>query len=191
MTDGTSPDRQRAWVRLTEAVLDDLRTLAHRDPQIVRWCLKKMLLLERDPMAGEPLLGGLVGFRRLVVSDRHWRIVWRVTEVSAGETLIDIAEVWAAGARAEAEVYQEMERRLQALGDSPRTRQLHEVVAVMGRIGRGVTVEPEPLPTQHLPPWLVAALTTTVGLDREQVDAMTHGEAMARLQDHWSTPPPS
>jgi mRNA interferase RelE/StbE len=83
-------------VRLTEPAIDDLHALARKDPQIVRWCLKKMLLLERDPMAGEPLLGGLIGFRRLVVSDRHWRIVWRVVEDDASGTLVDIAEVWAA-----------------------------------------------------------------------------------------------
>lgn len=188
---GEPPSAQRAWVRLTEPAIDDLKALARKDPQIVRWCLKKMLLLERDPMAGEPLLGGLIGFRRLVVSDRHWRIVWRITRGEDGAATVDIAEVWAAGVRADSEVYEEMEQRLRTLGNTPQARQLHDVVATLGRIGRGVDVPAEPEPAEPLPAWLVTALTTTVGLAREDVEAMTHNEAMATLQAHWSTPPPS
>lgn len=176
-------------MRLTEPAIDDLHALARKDPQIVRWCLKKMLLLERDPMAGEPLLGGLIGFRRLVVSDRHWRILWRVVEDETGEVIIDIAEVWAAGARAGSEVDAEMEQRLESLGDTPRARKLYDVVVALGRIGRGVGASAEPEPTDPLPAWLVTALTTTVGLPREDVEAMTHDEARERLQAHWSTPP--
>jgi len=176
-------------VRLTEPAVDDLHVLARKDPQIVRWCLKKMLLLERDPMAGEPLLGGLVGFRRLVVSDRHWRIVWRVVAEETGEAVVDIAEVWAAGARAESAVYQEMERRIEDLGDTPQAQRLHEVVTALGRIGRGIAAASEPRLAEPLPAWLVTALTTTVGLPRDAVEAMTHTEAMEQLQAHWSTPP--
>ena len=176
-------------MRLTEPAIDDLHALARKDPQIVRWCLKKMLLLERDPMAGEGLLGNLIGFRRLVVSDRHWRIVWRVVDDEAGPTMIDVAEVWAAGARAESEVYLEMEQRIGTLGDTPVARQLHDVVALLGRTARGIEVSAEPEPTEPLPTWLVTALTTTVGLSREVVDPMTHTEAMERLQAHWSAPP--
>jgi len=50
----------------------------------------------------------------------------------------------------------------------------------------GTSAEPEP--AEPLPAWLVTALTTTVGLSPEVVAAMTHTEAMARLQAHWSTP---
>jgi len=181
-------DDQRAWVRLIDPAVDDLRALARRDPQIVRWCLKKMLLLQRDPMAGQPLLGGLVGFRRLVVSDRHWRVVWRVVEDEAGSITIDVAEVWAVGARAESEVYQEMERRIRDLGDAPHARQLHEVVTLLERVGRGIIASVEPQPQEPLPAWLVSALTTTVGLPRAEVEAMAHAEAMQRLQAHWSNP---
>ena len=52
-----------AYVRLTEPAIDDLRRLQRADPQVVRWALKKMLLLERNPNAGAPLLGALVGYR--------------------------------------------------------------------------------------------------------------------------------
>ena len=43
-------------VRLTDDAVEDLQTLFKADPQIVRWALKKMIQLERDPNAGDPLL---------------------------------------------------------------------------------------------------------------------------------------
>lgn len=180
----------RAWVRLTEPAIDDLRGLFRRDPQIVRWCVKKMLLLERDPQAGEPLLGGLVGFRKLVVSDRHWRIVWRVTVGRAGRTVIDIAEVWAAGARADAEVYAEMSRRLQSLGDDPETRSLKDVVATLGRLAGQFDVATEPS-SDPVPEWVVNALIGSAGLSLVEVMEMTAEEAMLALQTFWSSPPES
>ena len=40
----------------------DLQRLARKgDPQVVRWALKKCLLLERNPAAGEEPRGGLDG----------------------------------------------------------------------------------------------------------------------------------
>ena len=183
-----------AWVRLTAPAVDDLHALMRRDPQIVRWCLKKMLLLERNPRAGEPLLGGLIGFRKLTVSDRHWRIVWRDATDEVGGHVIEVAEVWAAGARADAEVYAEMNRRLAALGDSPQTRPLQHVIEALGRIAGGLGARAEPSPAEPAPPgpvpgWVANALVGAVGLDPDDVAAMTPDEAMARLQQHWSTPP--
>ncbi|MCW2132330.1 type II toxin-antitoxin system RelE family toxin [Arthrobacter sp. VKM Ac-2550] len=72
-----------AVVRLTDDAIADLRRLQKKDPQIVRWAFKKMLLLERPAHAGEPLLGSLIGFRKLAVGDRDWRIVWRVNRAHA------------------------------------------------------------------------------------------------------------
>ena len=66
-------------VRLSEDAIADLHRLGKKDPHIVRTVFKKMLLLERSTNAGEPLLGALLGFRKLIVGDRDWRIVWRVT----------------------------------------------------------------------------------------------------------------
>lgn len=34
------------------------------DPQVVRWALKKCLLLEKNPEAGEQLRGALIGYRK-------------------------------------------------------------------------------------------------------------------------------
>lgn len=69
------PQDRLCIVRLTEDAVSDLHRLHKKDPQIVRSVFKKMLLLEKSPEAGEPLLGALVGFRKLVVGDRDWRIV--------------------------------------------------------------------------------------------------------------------
>ncbi len=52
----------RAYVRLIEPAVHDLERLLRIDTQVVRWALKKMLLLERDPLAGRPLLGELIEY---------------------------------------------------------------------------------------------------------------------------------
>ena len=118
----------RAYVRLIEPAFEDLRRLLALDPQIVRWALKKMLLLERHPDAGEPLLGGLVGWRKLIIGNRDWRLVWRITHDDLGATVIEVAEVWAVGARADAEVYAEMVSRVESLPKTPMTLTLVEVI---------------------------------------------------------------
>ena len=82
-------------VRLTDDAVEDLLRLKRKDPQIVRAVLKKMLLLARSPKAGEPLLGSLVGFRKLVVGNRDYRIIWRETRDVDQTPVLVIAEVWA------------------------------------------------------------------------------------------------
>lgn len=125
-------NQPNAAVRLTEPAIVDLRSLFRRDPQIARRCLSKILLLERSPEAGEPLLGGLIRFRRLTISGH--RIVWRVTASEAEGTVIDIAEVRATGARADAEVYAELNRRSQLLGDTYEAQSLRDMVSIVGRL---------------------------------------------------------
>jgi mRNA interferase RelE/StbE len=178
-----------AYVRLTDDAVADLERLARKDPQIVRWCVKKMLLLERSPLAGEPLLGDLIGFRKLVVGDRSWRIVWRVLSDEAGAVVIDIAEVWAAGARADAEVYEEVRRRMKDLGAEAAPRPLADVLPALGRLfdDLGAAVEPVAAPAPGTPEWLVERVVKTVGLDRAEVASMTPDEAMSVLENHWST----
>ena len=63
---GRHPEARRVRVRFTDPAFEDLRVMARKgDPQVVRAALKKCLLLERDPEAGEPLKGGLIGYRKL------------------------------------------------------------------------------------------------------------------------------
>jgi hypothetical protein len=94
------------------------------DPQVVRWALKKMIHLEQDPEAGDALLGGLTGWRKISVGDRDWRLVWRVTYDEGGASIVHVAEVWAYGARSDAEVYAEMEGRIATAPTTPQTRAL-------------------------------------------------------------------
>ena len=116
---GRHPLATSVVVRLIEPAVEDLQVLLKRDPQIVRWALKKMLLLERDPEAGEALRGGLIGWRKLTVSDRDWRVIWRVTHDQSGRVVVEyVAEVWAVGARSDAEVYAEMADRVSTFGQT-------------------------------------------------------------------------
>jgi mRNA interferase RelE/StbE len=171
----------RAYVRLTKPAFGDLERLIAVDPQIVRWALKKMLLLERDPDAGRPLLGDLIGWRKLVVGDRDWRIVWRVTTDEHANTVIEIAEVWAVGARADAEVYAEMNDRIAALGDNPTTQALSSVIAQLGRASGGITAADEPAP-DPVPPWLVDRLVHQLHMTPDEAARLTGAEAMQRWE---------
>jgi len=169
-------------VRLTDPAVEDLRRLLKHDPQIVRWALKKMLLLERDPEAGRELLGALIGWRKLTVADRDWRVVWRVTYDDAGAVIVDVAEVWAVGARSDKEVYREMEQRVAGLPDSPQTQALAEVVSRFGKVAAGIQAAHEPAPEPALPDWLRDRLTNQVGLMPDRVDELSLEEAV----DLWS-----
>lgn len=180
---GPPSGQTRAYVRLTDPAVEDMERLLAKDPQIVRWALQKMLLLERNPQAGEPLLGGLIGWRKLTVGNRDWRIVWRVSEDSAGAVTITIAEVWAVGARSDAEVYDEMTTRIADLSDGPETRALRSVVQLLGRhVDRPElhrTAEPVHDP---VPSWLQVRLVHTAKLSVDEVESMTGEAAMARWE---------
>lgn len=176
-------------VRLTEPAFGDLQTLMRLDPQIVRWALKKMLLLERDPQAGEVLHGVLIGWRKLVVGDRGWRVVWRVTHDVAGVVVVDVAEVWAVSARSDQTVYKEMTSRVATLPSSPATLALAEVVTRLGRLAQDLGGQPEPAPLEDLPDWLVERLLRQVRLPRDQVARMSLQEAVDAWTQ-WSSRPP-
>jgi mRNA interferase RelE/StbE len=168
-----------AEVWLTDPAIEDLGRL---DGAPLVWALKKMLLLERDPLAGEPLLGPLTGYRKLVVGNRDWRIVWRVRTDERGALTVEIAEVWAVGARSDGEVYAEMERRVASLADTPVRRSLAGVVGELG--ARAKDARPTPVAVVPSPPegWLVERLVHTAGLNRDDVLAMTSEQAV----DAWT-----
>jgi mRNA interferase RelE/StbE len=185
---GRHPAAERCVVRLTEPAFADLRTLMGLDPQIVRWALKKMLLLERDPQAGEALHGALIGWRKLVVGNRDWRVVWRVTHDVAGVVVVDVAEVWAVGARSDQAVYKEMTSRVATLPSSPATLALAEVVTRLGRLAQDLGGQPESVPLEDLPDWLVERLLRQVRLPRDQVARMSLQEAVDAWTQ-WSSRP--
>jgi mRNA interferase RelE/StbE len=184
---GRHPAATTVVVRLTEPAFDDLQALLRLDPQLVRQALKKMLLLERDPQAGESLHGSLSGYRKLVLGDRDRRIIWRVTHDDSGTVIVDVAEVWAVGARRDDEVYDEMRSRVKHMTDSPATVALAEVIERLGRAAASVEAAPEPQ-KEPVPSWLAVRLEQQVGLTSEQVQAMTP-EAALDVWTEWASRP--
>lgn len=146
------------------------------------WALKKMLMLEADPLAGEPLLGSLIGYRKLVVGNRDWRVVWRAIPDERGDVTIEIAEVWAVGARADSEVYNEMTERIASLRDSPVRRSLADILDELGKRAKGLEAQPVHQPPSRPEAWLVDRLVHTAGLRRDYVLAMTSEQAV----DAWT-----
>ncbi len=173
-------------VRLTDDAVEDLQTLFKADPQIVRWALKKMIQLERDPNAGDPLLGGLIGYRKITVGDRDWRVVWRVVPDEAGDFRVEVAEVWAVGYRKDSEVYSEIKQRVADAGSSPRTKALTDVLELFARQARDLTATPEPEKPEPIPKWLTDALIYVVHLRASQVEEMSLEEAEKAWADHIS-----
>src|SRR5216684_4253463 len=73
--------------------------------------LKKLIRLEEvGKDAGLPLGGGITGWRKIVVGDRNWRIIFTT---DAEET---VATVWVIGDRDDSECYQDAQRRVRAVG---------------------------------------------------------------------------
>lgn len=174
-------------VRFTDPAVEDLHLIARKgNPQVVRAALKKCLMLQRDPEAGEPLKGGLIGYRKLVVGDRGWRVIWRVTHDHAGATIVDIAEIWAVGARGDAEVYDEMTRRVKVLEEDPHTVPLAEAIDALGKLAHGLQVQPAP--DEDVPAWLVGVLTNVVGMPAREVPHLSRMQAQ-RIWDSYKTQP--
>lgn len=176
-----------AYIRLTDPAVEDLQRLATHAPQALTWPLKKMLLLEENPSAGEPLLGGLISWRKLTVGDRDWRIVWRPTTDPDSTPVIEVAEVWAVGARSDSEVYEEMAARVTSMPNNPRTVALAEVIERFGKLRAGITPASPPV-KEGLPDWLIDQLVHTAGLRRDLVEGLTLQEAVDAWTA-WTTKP--
>lgn len=171
-------------VRLTEPAFEDLGRLVALDPQIGRWAFKKMLLILRDPFCGQVLRGPLHGWRKLVVGNRDWRVVWRVVAEDTAMIAVDVGEVWAVGARSDDEVYDEMKKRVSQMKESQATFTLAEVIERFGNIVAGIS---SPAPSvepgrELLPNWLVERLRRQVGLPQDEIDGMDLQQAV----DAWT-----
>lgn len=185
-TVGAMPDTPRHPVRFTPDARDDLIRLRRRDPQIVRTVLSKVQILERDPYAGRPLVGNLAGCRKLVVGDRHWRIVWRVITEPDGSTVVEVSEILAIGPRADGEVYDEVRDRIDRLTSSPLAHRLADLLAQFGAATAPET--PDPPPPNPLPDWLVERLTSKAGIPEERVERMSLEEAVDAWTEWTSRP---
>jgi mRNA interferase RelE/StbE len=164
-----------AEVTFTAAAIDDLRRIG---PDAVPEVLKKVLLLVDDAEAGYPLGGELTGFRKLVVGRNTWRIVYRITE----EKTVEVCEVWAVGARADAEVYAEAAARInQATQVRPELIRLADIIDQLGRAAGGIAVE-RPASREPVPDWLAERLIFSAGMRREEVAALDLQEAV----DLWT-----
>lgn len=184
------PDVPGCVVRLTDDAVEDLGALFKADPQIVGWALKKMIQIERDPRAGEALLGGLIGYRKITVGDRDWRVVWRVVEDEAGGYLVEVAEVWAVGYRKDSDVYAEIQARVNSAGPSPKTKALSDVLAMFAKPARGLVATSEPEASEPVPPWLGDVLKRVVGLPADTVEKLSLEEAH-RAWEAYTTGPGS
>jgi len=170
-----------AEVVFTDAALDDLRRIG---PDAVPKVLKKILVLLEAPEAGYPLGGELTGYRKVVAGRNTWRIVYRIT----GNKAVEICEIWAVGARADAEVYAEAIARVKAQG--AQRPQFHRIAAVIERLGRfadNITVA-APTVAEPVPDWLAQRLVDTAGMAREAVAALSLQEAVDLWTDYMSKP---
>jgi mRNA interferase RelE/StbE len=165
-------------VTFTDAAIDDLRRIG---PDAVPKVLRKVLILLDSPDAGYPLGGELTGFRKLVVGRNTWRVVYRVVD----EKQIEICEVWAVGARADAEVYAEATARVRAApGQRLEVRKLADVIERLGKLSGGITAPAR----DPVPDWLAARLIHTVGMAPQDVAALSLQEAVDRWGEHISKP---
>lgn len=186
---GRHPKAVCTVVRLTDDAVEDLERLMHRgDPQVVRWALKKMIHLEQNPEAGDALLGGLLGWRKITVGDRIWRLIWRVTHDDGGAVIVDVAEIWAFGARSDAEVYAEMNARIATAPQTPHTQALTDVLATLGRLTDNIEAIPEAAAPETPPKWLLEALFYVVRLPAARVESMTREDAEQAWLDYTTQP---
>ena len=169
-------------IAFTNDAIDDLRRLG---PDAVPKVLKKVLLLESNPQAGYPLGGALTGFRKLVVGNNTWRIVYRI---EAGA--VEICEVWAVGARADAEVYAQATERVRAGAEKrPNLIGLLGVMERLGKLAGAIELSTSP-PPEPVPGWLADRLIHTAGIPREEVAAMGLQQAVDRWAEFTSEPRP-
>lgn len=91
-------------VELIDEAVVDLAGL-REGGNIKQFCRKLLEIEEKGLQAGEPLGRQLVGWRKLTVGNRNWRIVFRV---NPEET---VATICAIGDRDDAACYEEAQRR--------------------------------------------------------------------------------
>lgn len=109
-------------VELIPEAVDDLRRYA-TSGNLPLFLAKLVRLEEVGEDAGVPLGGGLTGWRKIIVGDRDWRIIFTVDADHA------VAQVWVIGDRADAECYEQAALRVAERGkDDPAASSLAAVM---------------------------------------------------------------
>jgi mRNA interferase RelE/StbE len=96
-------------VELVEEAVGDLGRYA-ASGNLERFLAKLVRLEDAGKEAGLPLGAGLTTWRKIVVGDRNWRIIF---QMNRDET---VATVWVIGDRDDAACYQEAAERVRAMG---------------------------------------------------------------------------
>jgi mRNA interferase RelE/StbE len=121
-----------ARVVLTDEAKEDLRDL---DGSARRLVLRALRKLEDSPESrGAPLgsrrTGNLTGFRKLVVGDRQYRVVYRVEEDRT------VCVIWVIGSRVDEECYRLAMARLQTHATSDLAREMTSALRALWAGGR-------------------------------------------------------
>lgn len=112
-------------VELIDEAVIDLAGLAESGN--IKQFFKKLLEIEANgAMAGEPLGRNLVGWRKLTVGYRNWRIVFRVNHEQT------VATICVIGDREDATCYEEAERRAKQKNDADATSLAASMMEVLG-----------------------------------------------------------
>jgi len=172
-------------IRFIVPAVEDLRHLSKKNKELLRIVLKKILLIKRNPMAGQPLLGEFIGWRKLTVGNRHWRIIWRICHDESGAVIIEIAEIWAIGARADSKIYKELRERLETLPSNQKVISLREVLAYLGH---GQMPAKDLLLSEPVPVWLAQRLLKNLQISQTEIDLMDGETAMSIWENYLSQP---
>jgi mRNA interferase RelE/StbE len=112
-------------VELIDEVIVDLADLAESGN--LKQFFKKLLEIEvNGSQAGEPLGRDLVGWRKITVGNRNWRIVFRVDKAET------VATVCVVGDREDAACYEEAQRRAQQAKNSDATSLAASMMELLG-----------------------------------------------------------
>ena len=112
-------------VELIDEAVVDLADLAEGGS--LKQFFKKLVEIEANgSQAGEPLGRNLVGWRKITVGNRNWRIVFRVND---DET---VATVCVIGDREDAACYEEAQRRAEQVKDADATSLAASMMDLIG-----------------------------------------------------------
>ena len=128
--ENSSPRPVSYRVELIDDAFQDLERV-NRTGRILDFLAKLVRIEPVGAQAGEPLghrerMGqNLIGWRKIVMGDRDWRIVFRVEEQAR------IATVLVIGDRADAQCYEEALRRLERLPEHQGGRSLSDAMLTL------------------------------------------------------------